>query len=386
MNDATEEIGSRRSTAPVDHLRRHEGLVIERYLTRLRAINSPLATDPDAWAQCELQARRIFKDCAGSFAASRTEVSDTYIAEVVELGGERVRQGVHLTHSIRASVILFDVILDLLVDWSQDDDSSDQAHSAAVRALQLSIGRRLEAGSIGYDSFMLARVREVHEQGHRKLAREIHDQIGNSLSLAMRQLELYELDLKGRGEGIPKHVRAAQDAILGTLASTRELVTELRRPSVAGSLETAVSSFVASMGGTNAPVQVWVRGLDEWIPTAVIEELFIMVRECLRNAFRHAEAGNIVVHIDIAPYEVQTEIIDDGLGFDMADVFANGRANGLTGLEERAEMLSGTLHIDSSPGRGTHVTIWIPVKENTDPGPEGRTPSPVDPHQDKAPQ
>ncbi|MEU4089582.1 sensor histidine kinase [Streptomyces aureus] len=351
----------------VNHFRSYEDAAVAAYAARLRAISSPLVGEPRAWQQCELQARRIFADCAESIALGRTTVTDSQIAEVVDLGAIRVRQSIHLTHSVRAGVILFDTVLEYLLksieDAGEDDSERVDGYTVAVRALQQGIGRRLEVGSIAYDSFMLGRVREVHEQGHRKLAREIHDQVGNSLSLAMRQLELYEVELGRQGGDVPPTVRAAQAAILETLARTRELVTELRRPSVSGCLEEAINQFVASMGDSVAPVRVWVRGLDEWIPQPVSEELFIMVRECLRNAFRHAEAGNIVVHIDIAPHEIQTEIIDDGLGFDTARTRAGDRANGLTGLQERADLVDGTLHIDSARGRGTHVTIWIPIKE-----------------------
>ncbi|MGW3355998.1 sensor histidine kinase [Streptomyces bungoensis] len=343
--------------------RSYEDAAVAAYATRLRAISSPLVGAAEVWQQCELQARRVFADCAESLALGRTTVTDSQIAEVVDLGGIRVQQSIHLTHSVRAGVILFDTVLEYLLKSIEDTGEEVPGYTAAVRALQQGIGRRLEVGSIAYDSFMLGRVREVHEQGHRKLAREIHDQVGNSLSLAMRQLELYEVELSRQGGDVPRTVRAAQAAVLETLARTRELVTELRRPSVSGCLEEAINQFVASMGDSVPPVRVWVRGLDEWIPQAVSEELFLMVRECLRNAFRHAEAGNIVVHIDIAPHEIQTEILDDGLGFDVAGARAGDRANGLTGLQERADLVGGTLHIESASGRGTHVTIWIPIKE-----------------------
>jgi signal transduction histidine kinase len=366
-----EFIGSRTdhrlSAISARRFRSYEDAAIAAYAARLRAISSPLVGTTQVWQQCELQARRIFADCAESLALGRTTVTDSQIAEVVDLGGIRVQQSIHLTHSVRAGVILFDTVLEYLLrsieDVGENDSERVNGYTVAVRALQQGIGRRLEVGSIAYDSFMLGRVREVHEQGHRKLAREIHDQVGNSLSLAMRQLELYEVELSRQGGDMPPTVRSAQAAILETLARTRELVTELRRPSVSGCLEEAINQFVASMGDLAAPVRVWVRGLDEWIPQPVSEELFIMVRECLRNAFRHAEAGNIVVHIDIAPHEIQTEIIDDGLGFDVAKTRAGRRANGLTGLQERADLVDGTLHIDSARGRGTHVTIWIPIKE-----------------------
>ncbi|MFD5070399.1 sensor histidine kinase [Streptomyces sp. NPDC058369] len=357
-------LGNRQGGPPVKRFRAYEDEVIALYHARLRGISSPLAAEQEVWAQCELQGRRVFRDCADSLEAGLTEVSDSHIAEVVDLGSARVQQGVHLTHSVRAGVILFDTVLEHLLECTAGVEGAEKAYAAAIRALQQGIGRRLEVGSIAYDSFMLARVREVHDKGHRKLAREIHDQIGNSLSLAMRQLELYELHVARQNADVPKEVRAAQDAILETLAHTRELVTELRRPAITGCLEAALADFVASMGDEGVPVQLWVRGLDEWIPAPVAEEVFVMVRECLRNAFRHAEAGNIVVHIDIAPHEIQSEIIDDGLGFDVEHVLAGGRTNGLTGLQERTDLLGGTLHIGSSAGRGTHVTMWIPIKED----------------------
>jgi signal transduction histidine kinase len=345
--------------------RSYEDAAIAAYAERLRLISSPLVGSAEAWQQCELQARRIFADCAESLALGRIQVTDSQIAEVVDLGGIRVQQSIHLTHSVRAGVILFDMVLEYLLrsveEAGEGVPERVAGYAPAVRALQQGIGRRLEVGSIAYDSFMLGRVREVHEQGHRKLAREIHDQIGNSLSLAMRQLELYEVELARSRAELPKAVVSAQAAILETLAHTRELVTELRRPSVSGCLEAAINQFVASMGDSVAPVRVWVRGLDEWIPQPVSEELFLMVRECLRNAFRHAYAGNVVVHIDIAPHEIQTEIIDDGLGFDVDKVRAGDHANGLAGLQERVELVGGALHISSARGRGTHVTVWIPI-------------------------
>jgi signal transduction histidine kinase len=331
------------------------------YRARLLAVNSPLACDQAAWEQCELQALRILGDCAGTLARGTATVTETHISEVLDLGSERVRQGVHLTHSVRAGMILSDLALTALEECAASAPAPLLLQ--AVRALQNGVGLRLESGSIGYDSFLLHRVREIHDQDHRRLAREIHDQIGNALSLAVRKIELYEVERERAGEQLSGHVRQSKDALLEAIGRSRELVTELRRPAVMGSLETALKGFAASLGESGAPVQLWVRGLDEWVPAPVAEELFIMVRECLRNAWTHAAAPNIVVHIDIAPHEIQAEVIDNGTGFDVAAVRSGGRTNGLLSLQERADLVGGTLHIDSAPGLGTRVTIWVPIRE-----------------------
>jgi signal transduction histidine kinase len=333
------------------------------YRDRLLAISSPLACDTAAWEQCERQARRILGDCARTLARGSVTVTETHISEVLDLGGERVRQGVHLTHSVRAGMILSDLALTALEECAAGTDTPYPLLVQAVRALQNGVGLRLESGSIGYDSFLLHRVREIHDEDHRRLARDIHDQIGNALSLAVRKLELYEVECERAAGGVSPHVRQSKDALLEAIGRSRELVTELRRPAVTGSLETALKGFAASLGESGAPVRLWVRGLDEWMPASVAEELFIMVRECLRNAWTHAAAPHIVVHIDIAPHEIQAEVIDDGTGFDLQAVRAGGRTNGLLSLQERAALVGGTLNIDSAPGRGTRVTVWIPIPE-----------------------
>jgi signal transduction histidine kinase len=335
--------------------------LVDAYHARLRDIESPIASNPKAWEQCASQARFILQDCASSLAGGVCVITDSHIAATVDLGNERVRQGVHITHSIRAGVILFDLALSALLQRSTRGPASpDSRVAAAVRSLQLGVGRRLEAGSIGYDSFLLSRMQEIYREDHRRLARELHDEIGNSLSLVMRQLELYEVALSRDGEPLPGRLAQAKQAVVETLGRTRELVTELRKPTVTGTLEAALRAFVTSMGEDTPNVQIWTRGTDQWLPDQLSEEIFIMVRECLRNAFAHAGAGNIGVQIDVAPREIELSVIDDGCGFDLDAVRARGRTNGLLSLQERVDLLQGTLRISSTPCRGTHVTFWIP--------------------------
>lgn len=332
--------------------------LLRRYRAVLTEAKSPLAADPKAWLQCAAQARRILADCAASLVSGSPVVSEPQIAEVAGLGNERVRQGVHLTHSIRAGVILLNLVMEALDD-TLPDAADSAAYRSAIRALQQGVTRRLEVGSVAYDSLLLTRVRDLHEEGRRRLAREIHDELGNALSLALRQLEMYELACARDAPSPGRYAAAAKASVVEALDISRQMVTELRRSSVSGTLETALRGFVASMGETDCHIRIWVEGSDDWLPDRLAEELFVMVRECLRNAIRHSRADNVVAGLSLAPHQAEAVVMDDGLGFEPDDVRTH--RNGLDGMAERAELLGGTVDVTAAPGAGTRVMIWFPV-------------------------
>jgi signal transduction histidine kinase len=332
--------------------------LMERYRARLVEIGSPLARDAVNWEQCAAQARRILDDCVRAAAAEGTDADR--VTEAPGAGARTHRQNTHPIHAIRAGTILSDVALGVIADCGALAGMPQPALFDAVRALQRGIAQRLEFGSISYDTLLLQWVRDGHEQNRRQLARGIHDHIGNSISLALRQIELCELEYEraGAGPGV-LHVRLAKEAIRDSIICSRELVGELRRSDVSGSLDIALRGFAESLGPMQPQLKLWVHGDDGSMPGILAEELFVMVRECLRNAYTHAGAANVVVRIDISPCEVHAEIVDDGRGFDVSATAGHGY--GLLVLRERAELVGGTVCVESTPGEGTRVAIRIPM-------------------------
>lgn len=197
------------------------------------------------------------------------------------------------------------------------------------------------------------------------LARDLHDHIGSSLSLVLRQLELLEPHL-ARPDVAPQALRrhgAAVATVREALAQTRSLVTRLREPGEGTPLAEALERFAAVMAAPDTAVLIEVDGDQAWIPRGLSDELFLMVRECLRNCFAHAAPRHVSARICIAPHEVQAEVADDGAGFEPAAA-RRGGGSGLAGLRERIAALDGTLSILSAPGCGTRVTLWFPVVED----------------------
>jgi signal transduction histidine kinase len=103
-----------------------------------------------------------------------------------------------------------------------------------------------------------------------------------------------------------------------------------------------------------------VNGDESWVPVAILEELFYVLQEALRNSFQHARAGAVICVVDITPSGVSGVVVDDGAGFDTRS--ADRAGIGLTSMRERVKLIGGYLTITSRPGSGTRVRVSIPLR------------------------
>ncbi|MFE2285203.1 sensor histidine kinase [Streptomyces sp. NPDC059443] len=277
------------------------------------------------------------------------------------LGGARIAQGIAPVHSVRAGALLFQVAMDHLVRLAPGWPESQRCLMKVLAVLQSSITQRLEAGSTGQDLFLLNIVCDAAQRGRNSMAREIHDRIGSASSLALRQLELYELS--DRSDDISpersERLEALKQSILETMHATREIVTDLRtRVEATQSLHVSLSAFVTAMALDQPRVEIRVDDPQDLLPPDLVEDLYLMLREGLRNAFTHADATRIDIEVRVDADSVEASVRDDGKGIAAA---AHRHGNGLASLTERTRLLGGRLIIESSPGRGTAIELSIPL-------------------------
>jgi signal transduction histidine kinase len=194
----------------------------------------------------------------------------------------------------------------------------------------------------------------------RALAREMHDELGNWLAVALRRLELCEVD------PAPAHLDAAKQAVSEAIGHTRRAIGELRRTAPAGPPGPALRAFATEAAPPGTTVTIGAADPDT-LPEAVRREVFLMGRECLRNAFRHAAARHVSVVLRSGSASVRVTVEDDGVGFDARRVTGDG-SQGLRSLRERAAALGGSVRVESGSGRGTRVDITVPVEPSTPPG------------------
>jgi two-component system NarL family sensor kinase len=195
-----------------------------------------------------------------------------------------------------------------------------------------------------------------------RLAREIHDTLAQGMTGVALQMESVDALLEAGVDAA--QVRAAlaraMDLNRANLEEARRSVLDLRSATLEGrSLVQAVRAL--GRGWTGSPhLQISTTGANQPLPQRVEVGLYRIIQEALTNVLRHAQAQRVTVRLTIVPASVRCTISDDGIGFDPAQV-PEGHY-GLIGLNERAKLLGGTLHIASSPETGTCLTVTLPLK------------------------
>lgn len=206
---------------------------------------------------------------------------------------------------------------------------------------------------------------ESQELERQRIAAELHDSLGQNLLVVKNRALLGALS-QPDGE-----MRRQFDEIGATVAQTLEEVRTIAynlRPHHLDQLglTTTIRAMIDKIGGSSAiGITSELDDLDGVFATADEINIYRIVQESLTNVIKHARAGKAHVAVYCHEHRVEITIRDNGQGF------ATGAANagaadrggfGLTGLAERAHMLGGTCTIESSPGRGTTVTVRIGVR------------------------
>lgn len=206
---------------------------------------------------------------------------------------------------------------------------------------------------------LLPQERSTDAADRLRLARDVHDWVGSGLALALRQLDLHTIET-AREDGTPhRRIAEVRHTLEEILDSTRRLVRDLRDGQVVPGVEAALRDSLARVEVDCGRVQVRIEssGDESVLPYAVREEVFLVLREALRNALEHARAGTITVDLGFGRDRLVASVEDDGVGHDRGDGPAGGA--GLATMQERAALLGGRLSV--GPGRrgGTRVELQL---------------------------
>ena len=223
---------------------------------------------------------------------------------------------------------------------------------------------------------------ELASQSERaRLARDMHDSLAKTVSgmgfAALALARRIERDPEGAAE---EARRLAEDARQAT-REAREIIVGLR--SDAGEqlpLDAALQAEARRWAeSTGVRVELMVEEVGELHPVAA-RELEWILREALGNVERHARAGLVTVRLRRLGGRAVLTVIDDGQGFDMPDELeelARGRHFGVTGMRERAQLAGGDLSVESAPGEGCVLSVWMPAEAPVPAPAPARKPAPV---------
>ncbi len=253
-----------------------------------------------------------------------------------------------------------------LASQQTDSFSEEQVRLAESMSSQASVAvenavlfEQMQASTVRLQ-LLSRRLVEAQENERRHIARELHDEAGQSLASLRFGLRLLEREIDS---GVPvagrvKELMRRTDAVIDGL---HRLAADLRPASLDHlGLEAALRQYCRSIAAKHGLV-VHFKALGfclPRLPAAVETALYRVAQEAMTNVLKHAGAAQIDVLVECRGDRVSVLVEDDGAGFEPATV-QEGDHFGLLGMKERAEALGGTLTVESRPGSGTTILVEV---------------------------
>jgi len=216
--------------------------------------------------------------------------------------------------------------------------------------------------------FYARQIIQAQEKERERIARELHDETIQMLTVISRRLELLDTFSEPLPQDAQQILESVQEMLRGTQRDMRRFVQGLRPPTLAHLGLVAATRGLVSDAAEESGMEAELDVLGEARRLASEEELtlFRIAQEALNNARRHSGASRVAVRLEFCPANVRLTIDDNGRGFDAPrrtdDLVTLGKL-GLIGIDERARSLGGTLTIQSGPGQGTTIIADIPVQQ-----------------------
>lgn len=237
-----------------------------------------------------------------------------------------------------------------------------------VSLRDISFRKKHEAELLDYQKQLQSfssRLSLTEEKERRKIANEIHDRLGQSLILS--KMKLSELLEDSHSEKSSDSLQELRQIIESLIEETRTLTFELSPPVLYElGFEPAIDWLAEQFQNRhNISIQIKDDGKEKSLNSDIRFILFDAVRELLLNVIKHAKAKNVNIHMKKRNGFLSINIEDDGVGFDLSVLKTNRLKNhsfGYFQIKERLKLLNGELKIETSPGKGTNVSIKAPLK------------------------
>jgi len=210
------------------------------------------------------------------------------------------------------------------------------------------------------------RLVQVQEEERRRIAREIHDSLGQHLTALQLEVTAATHALHGHAE-LPRALQDAVRTIEESITMAQNLCYDLRPPLLDDfGLEAALRDHVIEYQEKwGIAVDFAAAKLDHLLSRDAETALFRVAQEAMNNVLKHAQARAVCVRLGLSGGRIFLRIQDNGRGFDPGLRLSRERSDhfGLMTMNERIELLGGELVVESKPGSGTTITAWLPMQK-----------------------
>jgi two-component system NarL family sensor kinase len=216
---------------------------------------------------------------------------------------------------------------------------------------------------------LLSEVNRAQVEERKRIALQLHDGPAQTMYAALRNLEAARVMLAEMEPGAKAVYEELERTIRASIDETRAVMLDLRPPVLdEWGLDSALRQYAQQFEKRTGIRTLGLRkGAAVRLPTQMESCLYRIVQEALTNVWKHAEARNARVTLEVGPYACQLEIVDDGKGFDPdAAVAEEAEHLGLMSLRDRAQLVGGRLSVTCRPGRGARIVVSAPLADQGD--------------------
>lgn len=324
----------------------------------LIAARSPLVDDEEVEDGLRDQVRFLL----GSALSELGFVVEQRLEEVddrgLDVGVIRAAQHIHPAESLLAARLLFSVSLPSLRRVTEDAGHPVSEEAVAV-ALSDQIFRLLTSAALSYVGILLNRITAVQREERASIARDLHDRVAHTLASGLMKLDLADTHTAAEDDATRVEARTLLDQALG---EAQTIAMELRQITGSRSLVDSVRLYLDEADVRGVAFEVTETGEPRPLADASRDQVFLIIREALRNSFAHGQPTTVGVRLEWEARQLTVDVWDDGRGFSPLRIRPG--AMGLVGMRERAELIGATYALESTPGAGTRVIVEVPYADD----------------------
>jgi two-component system, NarL family, sensor kinase len=203
----------------------------------------------------------------------------------------------------------------------------------------------------------------AEEKERQRIARDLHDGVGQMMSVAKMNLSAFESDIqfgnKDQQEAFEKIINLVDESCREVRSVSHNMMPNAL---LKNSLSIAIRDFVDKIEKRSLKIRVYTEGLDDRLDSNLEIVLYRVIQECVNNVIKHANASRLDISVLKDKAGISATIEDNGKGFDIGDK-DKFEGIGLKNIITRIEYLKGMVDFDSSPGRGTLVALNVPLEQ-----------------------
>lgn len=209
---------------------------------------------------------------------------------------------------------------------------------------------------------------ETQEMDRNRISRDLHDSTVQSLTSLGHKMEYCSKLVDRDPVRVKLELQSMIELNKEIINDMREIIYDLRPMSLnnIGLISTVESYCLHLRRNDNLDVIFKVEGTDKGLTSIVSVTLYRIIQEACNNAIRHANAKRIYIRLAFLEHNIELDVEDNGVGFDINKVESQGKEDflhgfGLSTMRERARLLSGSFSVDTNPGAGTKIHVYVPV-------------------------